>query len=163
MKFTHRHTFAADAETVIAMLASKDFSHHRAQASGSQEADAIVDGTVDQDFTVSIRRIVPATIIPEEFRSFVGSTLDVKYVEAWEPPGQESRIGTFVVDITGTPGRVTGALELTNTEDGSELFMAGDAKVSVPLFGHMIEKTVADAVLHAFKDELVAADEWLVR
>ncbi len=163
MKFTHRHTFAADAATVIAMLASQEFAHHRAQASGSKAADAIIDGTADQDFTVSIRREVPATSIPQEFQSFVGSSLDVKYVEAWEAPGKAERVGTFAVDIAGTPGRVTGALELTDTDTGSELFMTGEAKVSVPLFGPMIEKTVGEGVLTAFKAELASADEWLAR
>lgn len=163
MKFSHRHTFAADADTVIAMLASEDFARYRANASGSKQADAVVDGSADQDFTVSIRREIPATTIPEEFRSFVGSSLDVRYVEAWEPPGAAERVGTFAVEITGAPGRVTGALELSNVDEGSEFFMAGDAIAPVPLFGHIIEKTVADGVLKAFKAELVAADEWLAR
>lgn len=161
MKFTHEHQFHASMDEVARMLASDDFVNRRGVASGADRADAVVDGEPTGAFTVSIRRVMPAKSIPSEFQSFVGRELDVKYTEAWEPPGRAERVGTFVVEIAGAPGRVTGALELKQDGDITTLFAVGNATAPVPLVGHMIEKAVSDNVVKAFRAELVVADEWL--
>lgn len=161
MKFTHEHHFAASVDDVIAMLASEDFGRARAQASGAKTIDAVVDGRPDDEFTVYIRRVIPASTIPVEFRSFVGNSLDVKYTEAWEAPGESERVGTFAVEISGAPGHVAGALELRPHGEGTTFFAVGNATAPVPLFGTMIEKAVSEAVVSAFKEELACADSWL--
>ncbi|PKQ25510.1 MAG: DUF2505 domain-containing protein [Actinobacteria bacterium HGW-Actinobacteria-4] len=161
MNITHQHHFAAPLDEVMAMLTNEEFARRRAQASGADQADALVDGDASGEVTISIRRVVPASTIPAEFRSLVGTHLDVKYTEAWEAPGQAERVGTFALDISGTPGRVTGALELKPDGEGTAFFATGRATAPVPLFGQMIEKVVADAVVRAFTAELEAADAWL--
>ncbi|MEX0913386.1 MAG: DUF2505 domain-containing protein [Demequina sp.] len=161
MKFTHAHRFAATVEAVTAMLADESFAHARARSSGAETIDAVVDGDATGEFTVFIRRVVPARTIPSEFRSLVGDTLDVKYTEAWEAPGEAERVGTFAVEIAGAPVRVAGALELKDADGGTEFFAAGQATAPVPLFGAIIEKSVTDAVVSAFKDELTRGDRWL--
>lgn len=163
MKFTHAHRFDASVDDVIRMLSSERFAYARAKASGAQQADAIVDGDPDTEFTVSIRRVMSATTIPSEFRSLVGNQLDVKYTEAWEAPGNAERVGTFALDIAGTPGRVTGALELKADGDGTVFFAAGNTSAPVPLVGAMIERAVTEAVVAGFEAELEAADAWLAQ
>jgi hypothetical protein len=161
MNITHQHRFAAPIDEVMAMLTDEGFAHRRARASGADQADAIVDGDPSGEVTVSIRRVVPASTIPAEFRSLVGNQLDVKYTEVWEAPGKSERVGTFALDIAGAPGRVAGALELKPDGEGTAFFATGKATAPVPLFGAMIEKAVADAVTLAFTAELAAADAWL--
>jgi hypothetical protein len=163
MKIIHQHTFDASLERVIEMLADEHFATARANASGAADQNVLVDGDSDGAFTVLIRRTVPSSTIPAEFRSFVGKELTVKYSEAWEPPrgGDNDRVGTFAMEIVGAPGHVSGAIGLTPRGDGVEFLATGEVKVSVPIIGPIIERTIAQAVKQGFTSELAAADEWL--
>lgn len=161
MQFTHQHLFPAGLDRVVEMLADGGFARERARASGAEDSEAWVDGTADTAFTVGIRRVVPATSIPSEFRSVVGKDLHVRYTEAWEAPSGDDRVGTFAVEIVGAPGHVGGALGLTPSGDGTEFLATGEVKVSIPLFGSMVERAIMEAVLRGLTLELSAADEWL--
>jgi len=163
MKIIHQHTFNASLDRVIAMLADEEFAAHRANSSGATDQDVLIDGTPDAAFTVLIRRVVPSSTIPAEFRSFVGKELNVKYTEAWEPPDEHEadRVATFAMEIAGAPGHVAGAIGLTPQGDTVEFLATGTVKVTVPLFGALIEKAVASTVEHGFASELAAADAWL--
>lgn len=161
MEITHRHVFDASLDQVMAMLADEDFARTRGRASGSATSEVLVDGTASDSFTVVIKRLVPSTSIPAEFRSFVGSDLTVRYTEAWEAPDGDDRVGTFALEIVGAPGHARGALGATPIAAGTEFLATGDVNVSVPLFGGMIERAVASAVSDGLAAELAAADEWL--
>lgn len=161
MEITHRHEFAASVPQVMAMFASEEFAQRRARAAGATDAEVVVDGDANGDFTVSIRRIVPSSSIPAEFRSFVGSDLTVRYVEAWQAPDGDDRVGTFVVEIVGAPGHARGALGVAPAGDGTEFIATGEVSVNVPLIGGMIERGVAEAVRDGLTKELLAADAWL--
>jgi hypothetical protein len=143
------------------MLADETFAHRRAAASGTAEGEVWVDGTPATGFTVSIRRVVPATSIPAEFRSFVGNDLHVRYTEVWQAPSEADAIGTFSVEIVGAPGHAAGALGLAPSEAGTDFLATGEIKVTIPLFGGMIERVLADAVIKGLSQELSAADAWL--
>ena len=163
MEFTHQHRFAASLDRVVEMLADQGFAHERARASGGDDGEVWVDGTADTAFTVSIRRAVPATSIPSEFRSFIGKDLHVRYTEAWLAPSGDDRVGTFAVEIVGAPGHAGGALGVTKDGDACDFLATGEVKVSIPLFGSMVEKAVTEAVLKGLAQELAAADAWLAR
>jgi hypothetical protein len=163
VEFTHRHTFAAPLERVVAMFADPEFAARRAQATGTADGEVWVDGSADGEFTISIRRTVPATSIPSEFRGFVGKDLHVRYNEVWQEPAGDDRVGTFAVEIVGAPGHAAGALGLTPQGDSTEFLATGEVKVSIPLFGGMVEKVVVDAVLKGLSEELASADTWLAR
>lgn len=163
MQITHQHTFHASLDQVVAMLANEQFAAQRASASGATEQDVLVDGEPATGFTVLIRRTVPSSSIPAEFRSFVGKELTVKYTEAWEPPqaDQNDRVGTFAMEIAGAPGHVSGAIGLTPGDGTVDFFATGKVEVSVPLVGAIIERAVAQTMEHGFVAELAAADAWL--
>lgn len=135
----------------------------RADASGAADQDVLVDRTPDGAFTVLIRRTMPSTTIPAEFRSFVGKELTVKYTEAWEPPHatEVDRVGTFAMEIVGAPGHVSGAIGLTPRDGGVDFLATGDVTVPVPIIGAIIEKAIAENVQRGFDSELAAADAWL--
>lgn len=163
MDFTHRHDFAASVTAVATLLADPTFANARGQGLEGATANAIVDGTVEQGFSVSIRRTVPASSIPSEFRSFVGADLDVRYTEAWEPAAGDARDGTFAVEILGSPGHANGNLRIEGHGDTTRFAAVGTVEVRVPLVGPMIERAVAGAVVKGLKAELAVADEWLAR
>ncbi|MDE0572575.1 DUF2505 domain-containing protein [Demequina sp. B12] len=161
MHFTYSHHFAANVEDVIAMFADDDFVQRRAQSSGDEHGDALLSGSVAEGFTVSIRRVVPSTSIPQEFRGFVGSDLSVRYTEVWEPNTGGTRQGTFSVEIVGAPGHASGNLSLIPSDGGTDLELEGSVSVRIPLFGSMIEKSLVKSVSTGLEDELAVADEWL--
>jgi hypothetical protein len=161
MQFSHQHHFAASVEAVAQMLVNEGFATRRGRSGGASECDVLVDGTAVDGFQVSIRRVVPSTTIPAEFRSFVGSSLTVKYAEVWEPATATGRIGTFAAEIVGTPGHVSGALDLSPEGGGTEFRAVGNVVVQLPLVGPMIERAIVSAVTQVFDAELQLADAWL--
>ena len=50
---------------------------------------------------------------------------------------------------------------LTPRGDETDFLATGEVKVSIPLFGGMVEKVVVDAVIKGLDQELVSADAWL--
>ncbi len=168
MRISHEHRFAAPLADVVAMMGDEGFAAIRARASGAQDCDVLVDHDEDGSFTVVMRRTVPANAIPAEFRSFVGSSIAVRYTEVWSAPelsGERAdrgdREGTFALEIPGTPGHARGAVVLRPDGDGTAFGLAGDVQASVPLVGAMVERTIASAIENALPAELAAADAWL--
>lgn len=165
MKITHEHHFDASVEDVVAMFSSEEFAQQRARASGAAGSDVLVDLDDDGGFTVVIRRTIKADAIPTEFRAFVGSQLHVRYTEVWEGPEESEdgadRLGTFAMEIPGTPGHAKGTVKLTAAGRGTDFTMVGEVQASVPLVGQMVERAVASAIEQALPHELAAADTWL--
>ncbi|WP_084104940.1 DUF2505 domain-containing protein [Demequina sp. NBRC 110056] len=161
MNISHSHVFAATTDEVSTMLADRTFAERRGAASGSGSPDVQVEGTVAEGFSVTIRQQVPSSSIPAEFRSFVGSSLAVRYTEVWEPAVGPDRTGTFAVEIVGAPGHAAGSLALVPDGDGTRFVAAGAISVRVPLVGAMIESAVGDAVVKGLEAELAVADAWL--
>ena len=154
--------YAAEVPTVAAMLADPGYARARVEASGAAVEQADVTGTVDGAFTVATRRSVPTDQIPAHARSFVGSTLEVRQVEAWEAPEDGgTRQGTVVVEISGTPVRLTGTVTLETEGSESVLTYDGDLKAAIPLFGAAVEQAAAGAVRSALEAEQTAGVRWL--
>lgn len=161
MDISHSHDFNASPDDVSALLADESFARARGDAAGAARSDVIVDGTPATGFSVSMRQAVPASSIPSEFRSFVGSDLNVRYTQVWDPATGDERTGTFAVEIVGAPGHASGTLRLDPEGDTTRFTARGEVSVRIPLVGPMIEKAVATAVLKTLRDELAVADEWL--
>lgn len=153
--------FDAGLDQVTAMLADPAFVDAVAAATGATSHQVDVAGGATEAFTATTRRQMPTTDIPAQFRSLVGTSLDVLQVDAWEAPEANGRRGTVVVEITGAPVRVTGTLHLTSTEQGTTREAHADVKASIPLFGAAVESAVARALREAVAAEERVAREWL--
>ncbi|MCB2175467.1 MAG: DUF2505 domain-containing protein [Actinomycetales bacterium] len=163
MHVTAEARFPADPATVAAMMADEEFVRTKVAASGAASHTAGVVGDAGKGFTVTTRRQMPTESIPAQFRSFVGASLEVRQIEAWEADGPDGRHGTVVVEVTGVPARLTGTLHLTGDASSSTLAVDGQLKASIPLFAAAIETAMRDAVLAALAAEERAAHEWLAR
>jgi hypothetical protein len=157
------HTFGASLERVIAMYANEEFAHERALATGASECDTIVDGDPSTAFTVAIRRIMSTEGIQPEFRPFIGSSITVRYSEAWEAPGEERREGTFAIDIVGVPARAAGTLSLVARDGTTDFSIRGTVTAHVPFLAGLVTQTIIDSVSDGLVKELAAADAWLTR
>ncbi|MDQ0373213.1 DUF2505 domain-containing protein [Cellulomonas humilata] len=152
-----------DARAAARLLADPEYVHLKVRASGALEQHVDVTGDADDAFTVTTRRALPTDQIPAHLRSFVGSRIDVRQVEAWEAPAPDgSRVGTVVVEIAGAPVRLSGRTALTPTGTGSTTVMYdGDLRATVPLFASAIEQATAGAIRSALEVEQDVARRWI--
>lgn len=155
--------YEADIAEVATMLADREFVEAKVRASGALSHDIAVVGAADRAFTVTTRRHMPTTDIPAQFRSLVGSSLEVRQVEAWEAPTDAERRGTVVVEIVGAPVRLTGTLRLVGGTGMTTGHVDGELRASLPLFGSAVEAATAQAFRAAITAEEKAAAAWLTR
>jgi hypothetical protein len=152
----------ADPRTAGTMLADPVYVRAKVIASGAEVLHVDVAPAEDGALTVTTRRALPTDQIPANVRAFVGSTLEVRQVEAWEPAAADgTRTGTVAVEIAGAPVRLTGTVALTAAEGGSVITYDGDLKANVPLFGSAVEQAAAKAVRGALEAEAGVAREWV--
>ncbi|GAA3802699.1 DUF2505 domain-containing protein [Cellulomonas soli] len=152
-----------DARAAAVMLADPAYVLEKVLASGALDQQVDVAGDAVAGFTVTIRRGLPTDAIPAHLRSFVGSRIDVRQVEVWEPAdAQGSRTGTVVLEIAGAPVRLTGRVSLTALEAStSRLVYEGEIKAAVPLFGAVVEEAASEAVRAALLVEESVAQRWI--
>ena len=155
----------ADVARVAQLLADPAFVQAKVLAAGASAETVDVVGHAAESFTVTTRRSVPMDEIPAQFRGFIGSSLQVRQVEAWERPveGRVGRHGTVAVEVAGVPVRLTGTVRLEPTDTGSVLRYDGDLRAGIPLFGAAVEEATAKAVRSALDAEARTAREWLSR
>ncbi|WP_309135746.1 DUF2505 domain-containing protein [Cellulomonas sp.] len=163
MRLRVTHELPGDAVAVARMLADPAYVDAKVRASGAEERQVDVTGTVDDAFTVTTRRSLPTAQIPAHLAGVVGTGIEVRQVEAWEAPGRDgARTGTVVVEIVGAPVRVTGRTALTTSADGtSTLTYDGDVRAALPLFAAPVEEAAAQAVRTALDAEAAVARAWL--
>ena len=154
--------YPADISRVATMLADDEFVAAKVRAAGALSHSVAVVGEPEHAFTVTTRRHVPTDDIPAHMRPLVGSSLEIRQVEAWEAPSGGERRGTVVVEIVGTPVRLTGTLRLGGEADGGTRGqLDGDLRAPVPIFGGALEQATAAAVHAVVAAEERAAAAWL--
>jgi len=165
VEFSTTIEFAASPTAVAEMFATEEYVRRKITASGATDGTLEIIGTADGAFTVTTRRTMPTDEIPANYRSLVGSSLEVRQVEAWDAPSSDgTRHGSLALEITGAPVRVTGTLNLAPAGEGrSTERVAGEIKASIPFFGKAIERAVADNVHRAVAVEQRAARAWLAQ
>ncbi|RMI04628.1 DUF2505 domain-containing protein [Cellulomonas triticagri] len=155
----------ADPRSTGVMLADPVYVRAKVRASGAEELHVDVAPGEGGAFTVTTRRALPTDQIPPNVRSFVGSRLEVRQVEAWEPAAADgTRAGTVAVEIAGAPVRLAGTVTLAAAPSGegaSTITYDGELKAHVPLFGAAVEQAAAKAVRAALEAEEGVAREWV--
>lgn len=156
--------YPAEPRAVAAMLADPEFVDQKMAATHALSSDVEVVGDAGGEFTVTSRRTMPTQGLPDVARTFVGDTLDIRQVEAWEAPAADgSRTGSIVVEVVGAPLRLTGTLRLTPVDGETLQVLSGDLKASVPLLGGKLEKAAEPAFLAAVRKEHEVGTAWLRR
>ena len=165
MKFSADISYTAPPEKVYAMLIDPAFQEKVCLATGALDHSVDVEPahtSGDGGATITTTRKLPAQGLPDFVRTFVGETLDVMRVDHWGPPEADgSRRGTIVVEIQGTPVRLSGTVEMAPSGSGTLEHVLGDLKAAVPLLGGKIERAAEPAVRGAVAKEQEIGDEWL--
>jgi len=161
--YTHRLTYPASVTVVGQMLADPEFAAFCAQQSTPDGQVEVVDviGTAATGFTATVRRKVPASLIPIQFRALAGVELELRQAEVWEPEVGGERQGTVALEIVGTPLIMTGTVKLIPIDDGAAQIYEGDIKANIPFFGSAIEAAAETPVREGLDLTERAGREWL--
>ncbi|WP_058233793.1 DUF2505 domain-containing protein [Devriesea agamarum] len=162
MKITESMILPAGPDTVAAMYADPAYQTMRGQAMHAPETDTSVTGTPDGHFTVTARRKIDASVLPEKARAFAGSGLDTTETQTWNAPeGDGSRHGTLVLEVSGMPVRVEAGVSVRPEGDSSRIDIDGDVNVKIPLLGARLEKAMAPRIANLLRAEEQAAARYL--
>jgi hypothetical protein len=166
VKFRADIRYAAGPDRVFAMLLDPAFQEKVCLATGaldhSVDVEPVDTGAPSGGATITTTRKLPADGLPDFVRTFVGETLDVMRVDHWGPLETDgTRRGTIVVEIHGTPVRLTGTMVMRPESGGTVEDVEGDLKASVPLVGGKIERAAEPAIRGAVSKEQEVGDEWL--
>jgi hypothetical protein len=154
--------YSASPDQVATMLADPTFVERKCAAMHALSHDAEVVGDATAEFTVTTRRTMPTDTLPDVARKFVGKTLELRQVDAWEAATADgSRAGTVVVEIIGAPMRLGGTVHLEPDGSGTVQTFSGDLKASVPLVGGKLERAAEPAFLAAIRKEHEVGAVWL--
>ena len=146
------------------MLADPAFAAFAAQQTTPDGKVELVDvlNTPDGGFTATVRRKIPSSQIPAQFRAFAGAELEIRQAEVWEPEVNGARRGTVALEILGTPLIMTGTVKLVSAPDGGTTQVyEGDINANIPFFGAAIEKAAEEPVREALGYAEKAGRDWL--
>lgn len=139
MQISATANFAADPDRVYALQTDKAFLEDVCRAGGAVSYEVEVDGN-----RTKLSRSMPT---PDIARKIVGETITVVESYVWGPAaGDGSRTADFQVDVPGTPGHLSGTAEISATAAGSQIHVAGDLVVKIPLVGRKLEEAAAPAL-----------------
>lgn len=158
--------YAASPSDVAAMLADPGFSEQVSTRMGASSARVDVDGQFQGAFTVTTVRTLPTDSFPDIARKFVGESVDVRQVDAWQAPNHDgARAGTITVEIVGAPLRLSGRMSLAAKAQGTGGISTvetidGELKASVPLIGGKLEKAAEPAIRGAIRQQTKVGTAW---
>lgn len=156
----------ASASEAFEIITDQGFAQYSCDQSNMTLISADVDFDAPGGITSVIRRSMPSTVIPANFRSFVGNNIEMRQTEVWSQTASDSaadRTGTFNLEIVGAPVRIAGRLSLTDQGARSTLVYSGDVSASIPFFGATIEKSVAQAITQVLADVERLFAQWIQR
>jgi len=154
MQITAEAAFAADPETVFAMLTNKDYLERLVAAAHPISSSVEVDGD-----TTSTTRVLPS---PSDAARFTGPELTVIEKLVWGAAEADgSRTAEVSMVVPKQPVTMKGVVRLVPGGPGSQVSLTGELKVNVPLLGRKLEQSAAPAVLAAFNDHQAVGNAWI--
>ncbi|MEU6150734.1 DUF2505 domain-containing protein [Actinosynnema sp. NPDC047251] len=160
-RIEHLTTFPRPASEVYAALVDEGHLRDRLVALGGTDPALVAFTTTDATTSYQLKQGVPADKLPSVARGLLGGDLVIERAEVWTEAG---RAGTVEVTLDGVPGRLDGTFTLADTAGGgSELTLAGQVKVGIPLMGGKLEKMIAEQVAVLLDKEAEFTTEWLAR
>ncbi|MEU4802309.1 DUF2505 domain-containing protein [Actinosynnema sp. NPDC023587] len=160
-RIEHLTTFPRPASEVYAALVDESHLRDRLAALGGVDAALVAFTTTEGTTSYQLKQGVPADRLPPVARGVLGGDLVIDRAESWTEAG---RAGTVEVTLNGVPGRLDGTFTLVDTAGGgSELTLAGQVKVGIPLMGGKLEGLIAEQVAVLLENETEFTTEWLAR
>jgi hypothetical protein len=143
LKVRIEHDYAADVETVYALITNPDYIERKYVAIGGRDVGADRSEGDDGGCEVVTKRTVSVDL-PGFAKKVLTPSQTTVQTEVWSgADGDGTRRCTYDVDIQGAPGNISGSHTLTPSASGSHHVIDIEIKVSVPLLGGRLEKLAA--------------------
>jgi hypothetical protein len=155
-------TLPHSVDRVAAVFANEDFQRHTSELVGGTLESFKVDGDVAGAFSTTSVRTLPTTRLPEIARKFVGESLTVTQLEAWEAPAADgSRQSSISLKIAGAPLDVSAVQRLIADGGSTRVELEGNVSSSVPFLGGKIADAAEPMVGKALNIQSQQAQAWL--
>ena len=99
--------------------------------------------------------------IPESFKKFVGSTLEISESQHWRDEGADKFGATVEIVVRDKPVQIVGTFKLAPHLNGSILEIDAQVEVKIPLFGAMAEGVIKAHIQELLDDERAIALQWI--
>jgi hypothetical protein len=150
MRVTHH--FAADVETVYALMADPGFLTRKYTAQGS--TDISIDGDDRGGAAHNLIKRKVTVDLPGFAKKVMAPTNTVVQTDDWAQPDEQGRrVCTYQVEVQGVPSRIDGTVTLSPDGDGTRQDIEAAVKVSIPLLGGKLEKFAVDSGKKALQQE----------
>jgi hypothetical protein len=144
MKMRIEHDYAADVETVYALISDPAYIERKYAAIGGR--DVAVDRSEGDDggCEVVTKRTVSVDL-PGFAKKVLTPSQTTIQTEVWSAAAADgTRRCSYDVDVQSAPGNISGTHVLSPTASGSHHQIDIEIKVSVPLIGGRLEKLAAE-------------------
>ena len=166
MRITETVTHPIDVRRAFTMLTDPGYQELRCERVGSLDQTVQVESEGEAT-TVTTRRHLPTTDLPDFVRCFVGPQLLIVETVRWGPADADGeREGAMSVELPGTPVRFIGGVHLRRDATDpatTQHVVDGDLEANIPRLGRRIEAAVAPQISEIVQVEEQVAREWLAR
>jgi hypothetical protein len=160
-RIEHRASYAAPVATVYSALVDKAYLTDRLAALGGRNSQLLEHDAAGDKARFKVRQGLAADQLPSTVRSFLGGDLVVEREEIWTLEGGK-HVATTRARIPGMPAEIIGRVRLDETADGGTDWVTNaEVKVSIPLLGSKLERSVAEPVAKLLAAESQFAGTWL--
>lgn len=165
MDFSAAIDYPVGPDEALAMRSDREFINRSISATGALRHTAEVVESSEGSVTITSRRAMPTDQVPASFRAFVGEAIDLRVVEAWNPPDADgARTGTLALEIIGAPVHVSANLSVrASGTGGCRQSVDGTITAQVPIFSRPIEEAAQAAVLRGLEAERTVSREWIAK
>ncbi len=153
----HRASLNTPADTVHAALVDPAYLEDRLQALGGTNASIVDRAEQGGEVTYRVRQGLAAEHLPSAVRSLLKGDLVVDRTETW----RTDKTGTVKATIPGVPGEISGQMRLSGTDKGTDWVTSLEVRVSIPLIGGKIERSIGEQVIKLLANEAAFAEKWL--
>jgi len=155
-------TLPHSVDKVCAVFVNEDFLRHTSELVGGTLESFAVDGDLAGAFSTTTVRTIPTNRMPEMARKFLGESLKVTQLEAWDAPADDgSRQSTITLKIAGAPLDVNAVQRLVTEGAGTRVELEGAVTSSVPFLGAKIAGAAEPMVGKALNIQSSQAQAWL--
>jgi hypothetical protein len=103
--------------------------------------------------------------LPPIARAVVPVDLVITRTQHFEPfdHDQSRADGSYTATVTHAPGHIRGEFFLTETDSGSQMRLASECKVHIPLVGGKLEELILNGLEGLFDEEQAFTSDWISR
>jgi hypothetical protein len=144
VKVRIEHDYAADVETVYALISDPAYIERKYVAIGGRDVAVERSERDDGGCEVVTKRTVTVDL-PGFAKKVLTPSQTTVQTETWTGAAADgSRRCSYGVDVQGAPGNISGSHALTPSASGCHHLIEIEIKVSVPLIGGRLEKLAAE-------------------